>query len=118
MLKNRERVEVFHRTIPKKSVNNAFLVIFLSLISVGVCSMVLFWTEDFEFRRVIFEVVSAFGTVGLSTGITPLLTDAGKFALIALMFVGRIGPISMVVAMSHHGVPEKYGYPESEVMVG
>lgn len=118
ILKNRENVECFRRTIQKKSVDNAFLVIFLSLILVSLSSMIMLLTENIEFRRVLFEVVSAFGTVGLSTGITPFLTDAGKVILVLVMFIGRIGPISVVVAMSHHGVPQKYGYPESEVMIG
>ena len=68
--------------------------------------------------QAMFEVVSAFGTVGLSAGITGALTPAGKIVIILTMLVGRLGPLTLVLAMSQRGAPEDYSFPEEGVMIG
>jgi trk system potassium uptake protein TrkH len=67
---------------------------------------------------VLFEVVSAFGTVGLSTGITSGLSVAGKVTIIVTMFVGRIGPLTLMLAMSRQEMPKRYEYPAESIMIG
>ena len=75
---------------------------------------------DYECLDIVFEVVSALGTTGLSTGITPFLSAAGKLLLILCMFMGRLGPITIVVALSRRQRTEqdKLVYPEENVMIG
>ena len=68
--------------------------------------------------KILFEVTSAFGTVGLTTGITPLLTGLGKILIILTMFVGRIGPLTLALAIAMHEEKLVYNYPEEKVMVG
>lgn len=67
---------------------------------------------------VFFEVVSAFGTVGLSLGITPKLTGLGKIILVFTMYVGRIGPLTLLYALSRRRSFGKYEYVEESVMIG
>ncbi len=66
----------------------------------------------------LFEVVSALSTVGLSTGITPLLSDAGQIVLMMTMFIGRLGPISVVMALSISERSQTIEYPREEPLIG
>jgi Trk-type K+ transport system membrane component len=71
-----------------------------------------------SFIDLIFEEVSAFGTVGLSTGITLFLSDAGKTIITISMFIGRIGPLTLAIFLSRRILSTKYRYPEMHLMVG
>ena len=74
---------------------------------------------DKSFLSVFFEVVSAFGTVGLSVGITPFLTLLGKLTIIIMMFIGRVGPLTLVLAVGSRAVmPSNLEYPEGKVLIG
>lgn len=66
----------------------------------------------------LFEAVSAFGTVGLSTGITPDFTDSGRLILILLMFVGRLGPVTLVSALALRERTRRYQLPEERPVIG
>ena len=68
--------------------------------------------------HLLFEVVSAFGTVGLSMGITPELSLLSKLTVIATMFVGRIGPLTLLIALSKKESPAVFKYPEEHIMIG
>ena len=70
------------------------------------------------FEKLAFEAVSAFGTVGLSAGATPELTDSGKLLITMLMFIGRIGPLTMALLLIGDARPATYRYPETRIMVG
>lgn len=65
----------------------------------------------------LFEVVSAFGTVGLSTGLTPGLSITGKFILVLVMFIGRVGPLTVVLAVSAKEAP-RFKYAQEKVLIG
>ena len=94
------------------------MVIFvLSIGWILIATMLLLLSEGEEFLRILFEVVSAFGTVGLSCGITPSLTSLGKFIIILTMFFGRIGPMTLAIALAGRQEGE-YRLPEEKVMVG
>jgi trk system potassium uptake protein TrkH len=70
------------------------------------------------FLALMFEAVSAFATVGLSTGITPSLSAGGKLVLVALMFAGRVGPLTLVLAVGPREERGRFRYAEENVMVG
>jgi trk system potassium uptake protein TrkH len=70
------------------------------------------------FVRIVFEAVSAFGTVGLSTGITPQLSGAGKIVVVLLMFIGRLGPITLLTALQSWQSEPHYRWPEEDVVIG
>ncbi|MDI6703614.1 MAG: TrkH family potassium uptake protein [bacterium] len=119
MLKGREEVEIFGRTIPKDISHKALSIVILSLvlIMIGVFSLLIIEKRG-SFLHLLFEVVSAFGTVGLSTGITPYLSILGKIVITIIMFVGRVGPLTLALAVGGQKTLVAYKYPEEEVIVG
>ncbi len=128
-IKRREKTHVLHRTLPASTVDRAFLVITLSFILVTVCLFLLLLTQTygmshnlssnhFRFLDYLFETVSAFGTVGLSTGVTSTLNSVGKLIIIVLMFIGRVGPLTIVHLVKIEEVARRYQYAEERVMIG
>ena len=90
----------------------------LSLALVIFVTMVLCTIEDRQFLRILFETVSAFGTVGLSTGLTPYLTDPGKIIIALMMFIGRLGPLTLAYALTPRNEKELFRYPEGKITIG
>jgi trk system potassium uptake protein TrkH len=125
-LRGRERPQLFHHSISNESIGKAISVVMVSGLVVIVAAMALLMTELGEvphplsrgkFLELLFEVVSAFGTVGLSTGVTGNLTIAGKVILIMVMFVGRLGPLVIAMSVSRRAAP-RYYYAEETIMIG
>lgn len=119
-LKGKFDVEMFERRIPAATVVKSIAIFIISLIVVSVGVLVMMRLEpDKSFLALFFEVTSAFGTVGLSLGITPFLTSLGKFTMVLLMFVGRVGPLTLILAVgSRNAVPNEVEYPEGKVLIG
>jgi trk system potassium uptake protein TrkH len=116
--RGRIEVEVFGRTVPRRAVYAAVATAILSAFAVTVAGALLATTERAGFVPLLFEAVSAFGTVGLSTGITPELTPVGKGVVTLLMFVGRLGPLTLALAMARRQVASPVAYPEAGIQVG
>jgi trk system potassium uptake protein TrkH len=74
--------------------------------------------EDKPYLDLLFETVSAFGTVGLSTGVTPELSTGGKLLITLLMYLGRIGPLTMGLALSKSLRRGRISYPDARIMIG
>ncbi|MCH7704126.1 MAG: hypothetical protein IIB61_03360 [Planctomycetes bacterium] len=117
-LRGRANVEAFGRTIPESTVRRAgvILIVMTSLIAVGV--MLLVTTDGVSVREALFETVSACGTTGLTTGLTPRLTTAGRAIIMAAMFAGRIGPLAVLIALAGGVRPSRYEYPTEDVGIG
>jgi trk system potassium uptake protein TrkH len=118
ILRQREEVEVFYRTIPRETVHKALVIITFSFSLINLFTILLLLTDETRFLPTMFEVVSAFGTVGLSMGLTPSLTAAGKVIIIGVMFIGRIGPLTMALALGEQQDRARFAYPTERVMVG
>ncbi len=117
--KHREEAELYRRTIPVEVIQKAIMVLCSSLLLVCGAAMLLAVFEQKDFLDVTFEVVSAFGTVGLSTGLTPELSDPGRILISLLMFIGRLGPLTTGFAFILRNVsPAKYSYAEERIMIG
>lgn len=125
--RGRGRASVFHRTIPHAVMDRALLLAMLAwaLVSLAIGLLVMAQSagvphqrEEPRFVALMFEAVSAFGTVGLSTGITAGLGATSKLVLIALMFMGRVGPLTLILAMSPRQQRGRFRYAEENVMVG
>jgi trk system potassium uptake protein TrkH len=124
--KGRQEVTIFHRRLPFETVANAFLLAFLAFALVTGATLLLLAVEQLSFEQflpVLFEVSSAFGAVGLSTGDGGVLSyaatfdDVGKLIIVLVMFIGRLGPITigmLVLARSESRVR----YPEEKVLIG
>ncbi|MCH7921513.1 MAG: Trk family potassium uptake protein [Nitrospinae bacterium] len=118
ILKGRTETEIFKRTIPQDQVNRALAVIFIAFGVISASVFALMIVEGRPFIDVLFETISAFGTVGLSRGMTSELSSAGKVILIFTMLAGRIGPLTLALAIAERGVRGEYEYPQEYVMLG
>jgi trk system potassium uptake protein TrkH len=126
-LLGRPTIHLFGRGVPAEAIGKATTVFTLAILTViiGVILLAAFEVGSHPHPErvhwsfgLFFETVSALGTVGLSTGITPELTPAGKVVLILLMFVGRLGPLTIAVAISRRARPARLRYAEERVMIG
>ena len=106
------------RRMPQDLVIKAITIILVSTALVMVSTLILTLTENAAFQDILFEVVSAFGTVGLSRAMTPEMTSIGKLVIAGTMFAGRVGPLSLLIALSSPKGSGKYRYPEEKVAVG
>ena len=118
LIRGRNDAECFGRRIPKEIIYKAFSVMFISFTLIVIVTMALTITEQAQFMQVLFEVTSAFGTVGLTTGITPSLSAPGKLWLILTMFAGRVGPITLALAIAMRARKAHIQYPEGKIMIG
>ncbi|MFE4711487.1 MULTISPECIES: TrkH family potassium uptake protein [unclassified Paenibacillus] len=117
-LRGREDIIMFRHRISKDNVYRAITMTLLSLMLVVMATMLLSVTEQASFLAVLFEAVSAFGTSGITMGLTPELTTIGKMLIIILMFVGRIGPLTLAYALKPKKSKELYRYPEGNITIG
>jgi trk system potassium uptake protein TrkH len=119
-LRGKYDVEFFERRIPQATVVKSIAIFIICLIVVSAGVLIMMRIEpDKSFLSLFFEVTSAFGTVGLSLGITPFLSYLGKLVIIGMMYLGRVGPLTLVLAVGAKVVlPNKVEYPEGKVLIG
>lgn len=119
-VRSKEDTEVYGRRIPEDIIRRALAVIIISLGVVISVTIILSITESFDFMDTFFESVSAFATVGLTLGITSGLSTVGKLVIAVTMFIGRLGPMTMAVAIAIENNRKKIAIkkPEERVMVG
>ncbi len=118
LLSPRGRLEAFGRSIPDSLFQRAVAITlaYLGVLSLGF--FLLLVVEPLPPMRLLFEATSAIGTVGLSTGITSGLGATAKVILIGLMYVGRVGPLSLALMVGHQNPGARYRYPDGHVLVG
>ncbi len=118
LAKGKGRIEVFGRELARDSVRRAFAVIFISLGVIAFATLLLIITDGrLGASKILFEVVSAIGTVGLTLGITPQLTTAGKWVIIVTMFLGRVGTLTLLVGFFRKLRSFQYHYPKENIMI-
>ena len=117
-LRGDEHVTVFQREISWRQINRALAIGLLSVAIVFTLSFGVAATTDLPFVDMLFESVSAFGTVGLSNGVTPQLDHVGRIILVAGMFVGRLGPLTIALALSARARRTRVRYPEETIGIG
>lgn len=108
-----------NRSIGKDRIEKtiALLIIGVSLITV-ITFLLLLTQPSMSLDSILMEVFSCFGTVGLSMGVTPLLNSFGKLLLMILMFMGRVGTLTVILSLSHHDKKSKIHYPEGKILIG
>jgi len=120
-LRKRREVELFRRSVRVVVVGRAVTVTLLFVAVLFSGTLALSITENsncFTMSDIMFEAASALGTVGLTTGITSFLTTAGKLIIIAMMLIGRLGPLTLLAALTFNLKPVRYNYPQEAVIVG
>lgn len=119
-IKGQEQVSAFSKNISNSVIQKSLAIFFLSGLVVIVTTMVLLLFKEGSFIDVLLESTSAFGTVGLSAGITPQLHTVSKYQIILTMFLGRVGPLSAAIALSFHqsNKQKPFNYPEGKINVG
>ncbi len=116
--KGKKNLEIYGREVSQTSVNKSFAVILLSFVVIFIASFgVSMFEPDKSLLSVVFEVVSAYGTVGLSRGITGSLSDASKIIVVFSMFLGRVGMITFLMAIIKKSVDRKYRYPTEDILI-
>ncbi|MTI71555.1 MAG: Trk family potassium uptake protein [Firmicutes bacterium] len=120
VIRGREDTEMFGRRISRDLVNKSLTIMGLAMLLIILVTMILSVTEQgFTFVEMFFEASSAFATVGLSLGITPELSFLGKIVLSITMLSGRVGPLTLILALAQRGQNKAMmRYPEEKVIVG
>ncbi|MEK4629758.1 TrkH family potassium uptake protein [Solibacillus sp. FSL R7-0682] len=112
-------VHIFKREIHLIDVFRSFVVVIFAIFMVLGATMILLITEQHAtMTQIIFEITSAFGTCGMSLGITGNLSTVGKVVIMALMFIGRVGLISFLYSIGGRGNKKKYHYPKERIIIG
>ena len=115
-----KKVDAFNRTVSNPVVVKSTALAFISISVAAFFILVMMKVEpDQSFLSLVFESISALGTVGLSLGITPFLSSFGKIVICALMFIGRIGPLTLVLAVGERRRSNgQYDYPDGKLLIG
>ncbi|WXB91282.1 TrkH family potassium uptake protein [Metabacillus sp. FJAT-53654] len=116
-LRGKSEIVISRRTINSGYILKALAITMVSIVFVIIATVMMNLTEKAPFIDLMFEVVSAFGTVGLSTGITAELTTIGKQIIIFIMFVGKLGPLTLMFSLAKPS-KEKIRYPQEDILTG
>jgi trk system potassium uptake protein TrkH len=126
-LRGQTQLNLWNKTIPQSSIDKASAIVVASATAILTATLLLMFTEtqnlsakesQAKFVPILFETISAFGTVGLTLDFTSQLTEAGKVILSLVMFAGRVGIISLILALSLREKPAQFSYAEENVMIG
>lgn len=118
VIRGKEHIEIFNRRLDWEIMNKALALLVISLTYIAIVIMVLLSIEPYSIGQIAFEVISAFGTVGLTLGITPDLTALSKLIIIITMFVGRLGPMTIAFALGEERKKSKVQYPKEDILIG
>lgn len=121
IVRGNQDVQIMKRRIPQSIILRSLAVMVISVTLVVVVTFLLTLSEHSlqkDFMEVLFEATSAFGTVGLSMGLTSELSPLGKCIIIVTMFIGRLGPLTLAFALSQRVFKQNYRYPEEKVLIG
>lgn len=118
LIRGNDDINIMERRISKDLVYRSFAITVYSIGIVSIISFILTITEDAPLNVILFEVISAFATVGMSLGLTPDLSPVGKIAISLLMFIGRVGPLTIAFALAKKQNKLPYKYAEEKIMIG
>lgn len=118
MVRGRDDVILFRYRIAKRQIHQAIMFTMIAFFIICIGTMMLSITESGDFLSILFEATSAYCTVGMSAGLTSHISDAGKVILMTLMFVGRLGPVTLAFALNTHSRKELYRFPEGKITIG
>ncbi len=117
-VRGEQDVNIFRRRLPTSMVRQALTIVMLSILFVGITIVVLMANDGLSLINALFESTSAFGTVGLSTGVTGSISTFGHVVLIVVMICGRVGPVTFVTAIALRESARLYRHPEERPIIG
>ena len=117
-VRGQDRITLFSRTLPRPLVARALSILALASLLVLTSTLALMVSDNIDLLPALFEVTSAFGTVGLSLDVTPQLSPFGKLLISIMMFLGRVGPITFILSLAARQRTPRYRYPEEEIAIG
>ncbi len=117
-LRGRDNIAAFRREIPRPLIYRAIAIVILAVFALALVVFLLDLFESLPFIAILFESVSAIANVGLSTGITPELSDLSRITLVLAMFIGRLGPLTVAVSLAARSRRDNFRYAEEDVNVG
>ena len=117
--RGKSRIQIFGRRFTAESTSRAFAILCISLIVIGaaIISVLIFEPKDTPLLSVVFECFSAYSTVGLSLNFTPMLSDASKYIIIAVMFIGRIGMLNLMIGLMRQMNHQFYELPKENILI-
>lgn len=127
VIRGRSQVVVAGRAVSREDISKVFSLLIFSLLTIIIAVLILTLTEGgvkvhgqtpFQVLDIVFEVISALATVGLTTGLTPELSDPGKLVVSALMYIGRLGPIWLITVLQKFSEDIRYRVPEAVIPIG
>lgn len=118
MLRGRADVELFGRRVDPSVISRSLSIVLVAAIIVAIFLTLLLATQEIRFENLLFETVAAFGTAGLSMDTTGLLNTTGKFLIVLLMYIGRIGPLTLALAIGERNISQNYRRPLGNIAVG
>lgn len=118
ILRKKENVEIFNRRIDWEIMNKALAILVISIMYLIVVITFILAIDDLEFHKVVYEVISAFSTAGLSMGITSDLGLISRLIIIITMFIGRLGPLTIAIAFSNAKRKSFFKYPKEDILIG
>lgn len=118
MLRGKHDIVMFRYRIGQDRIYKAITFTLLSFFLIAAAAMILSTTEDYPFLGILFEVTSAYGTAGMSMGLTGQLTTFGKIVIMLLMFVGRLGPVTLAFTLTSGRDKELFRHPEGKITIG
>jgi len=114
----KNKVEIFKRTIPSSAIMKVLALLVSAILLIFTVFVLLLLIENKPYLPLLFETISAFGTVGLTMGVTPELSINGKLLITLLMYLGRVGPITFGLALAGTAGKSNINYPNARVMIG
>lgn len=119
VIRGRDDAEAFKKRFPKELIYKAFTLFFIGGVLVIGATMLLSYTEQgASFLSLLYETTSAFGTVGITLGLTQQLTEVGKVLIMIMMYLGRVGPLTVVLSLMKNKKNNGVRYPEGKILIG
>ena len=118
MFRGHKDVNIFKRKVSENIIKRVMALVAASVAFLAIMIFLLLLFEPFTFEKITFEAISAFGTVGLSMGITSKLSDAGQIIIVLLMYIGRVGPLTLMFAISQTKDRSYFTFTEEKISIG
>jgi trk system potassium uptake protein TrkH len=117
-VRGQEEISAYGRRVPRQIAQKTLAVLSLSALLVVAATVALMVSDRLALLPAIFEITSAFGTVGLTLNVTPELSTFGKLLVAGVMYLGRVGPITLVLALAARQQKRGYAYPQEDIAIG